>query len=174
VNEHDERAVEHHPCRRWRRHEAEPGRSFGPIIEGRRRELAATRDEMLVGVDRMMHVVRERRHGFPDAGAIRAVPHASRHAGNQRALDLLLQVEHRRVLLPAQRAAERSEVTPGRCGEEVMSPVSQRDGNDAPDVGVERDERHETGLGDPVDRELGSVCAHVGNERERMDDVAQG
>ena len=172
VHDHDIGAIGRGSCRR-RRHESEPGRALGPVAEGGGGELATTGDEMLIGVDRVMHVVGERRDGLPDAGAVRAVPHAARHPGDQRPLDLFLQVEHRRVFLAAQRTPERPELAPGRRREEMVPPVSQCDGNDAPDARVQFDQRHESGLGHPVDRQIRTVRPDVGDERERVDDVAE-
>ena len=136
-------------------------------------ELAATHDEMLIAVDRMMGVVRERGNGLTDARAVGAVPHAARHARDQRALDLFLQIEHGRIFLAPQRSPERREFAPRRNGEGTLPPAAQRDRNDAPDARMELQQRNESGLGDPVDRELGAVCPHVGDDGQRMDDVAE-
>ncbi len=52
-------------------------------------------------------------------------------------------------------------------------PAAERDGNHASHVAVERDQRRECFLGDPVERELRAMRADVGDERERVNDVAE-
>ena len=89
-------------------------------------------------------------------------------------LTLLLQVEHGRVFLAPQRVTERREFAPRRRGEGTMPPAAQCDGNDAAQAGMELQQRNESGFGDPVDRELRTVRPHVGDDGQRMDDVAEG
>ena len=88
-----------------RRLEAESRRTLDLVTERGGGELATAHDEVLVAVDRVMGVVHERGNGLPDARAVGAVPHAARHARDQRALDLFLQVEHGRVFVAPQCAA---------------------------------------------------------------------
>ncbi len=90
-----------------------------------------------------------------------------------RALDLLLQVEHGDVGVATQFAPERRGLAPRRRVERMVPPAAERDRNHAPDSAIERDERCEGVLGDPVDRKLRAMLADVGDERERVDDVAQ-
>ena len=128
---------------------------------------------MLIGIDRVMHVVQERGDRLADARAVRAVPHAARHARDQRALDLFLQIEHGRVFVASQRVAERRDFAPRRRDEGTMPPVAHRDRNDAPQAGMKLQQRDESAFGDPVDRELGPVRADVGDDGQRMDDVTE-
>jgi hypothetical protein len=55
----------------------------------------------------------------------------------------------------------------------VTAPSPKRDGNDAPNAGIERDERREALLGHPIDGGSGALFAHVGDERQRVDDVSE-
>jgi hypothetical protein len=129
---------------------------------------------MLVRVDRVMPVVQERGDGFPDAHAVRAVPHAARYARDHRALDLLLEIEHGRIFLAPQGMTERREFAPRRCGEGTMPPAAQCDGNDSAQTWMELQQRNESGFGDPVDRELRAVRPHISHDGQRMDDVTEG
>ena len=54
-----------------------------------------------------------------------------------------------------------------------MAPASERNRDYTPHVRIERDDLGEGLLGDPIDRELRPVPSHVGNQRERVDDIAQ-
>ena len=58
-------------------------------------------------------------------------------------------------------------------GQRRAPPAPQRERDDAADVGAQRDERREPGLGDPVDRQRRAVRADVGNDGERVDDIAE-
>ena len=154
--------------------EAEARRAVDAIAERGGGELAATDDEMLVGIDRVMDVVQQRGDRLADARAVRAVPHAARHARDQRALDLLLQVEHGRVFVASQRiggtraTSRHVDAANGRCRQWRSATGTMRR-----TPGCSSSKRDESALGDPVDRELRPVRADVGDDRERMDDVAE-
>ena len=115
MKERDERTIGQHPGRSRRRLEAESRWTLDPVTERSGGELAAPHDEVLVAVDRVVSVVRERGYRLPDARTVGAVPLAARHARDQRALDLLLQVEHGRILVAPQCLPERCEFAPRRC-----------------------------------------------------------
>ncbi len=69
----------------------------GAITERGAGETAAALDEVQIARNAMMHVVAERCERLADARAVEAVAASPRHPRDQRALDLLLQVEDRRV-----------------------------------------------------------------------------
>ncbi len=100
-------------------------------------------------------------------------PHAARALRDQRALDLLLQVEDGGIVFHAQRAPEPGDLAPGRGGKRRTTPATQRDGNHSPHVRIERDDLGKGLLRNPIHGDLGPVPLHVRNERERVDDVAE-
>ncbi len=166
------RTVRHHAAGRQRgRDEPEARRTVDGIAQRRRGELSAAVDQVLVRVDRVMDVVCERRDRLADAGAVGSVSRAAREPRDERTFHLLLQVEHGRVLVATEVGAERGHLAPRRPREQAPAPAAQRDGNHAPHAGIERDERRETLLGNPVHGEPGTLLVHVGDERQRVDDV---
>ena len=86
--------------RACRRHEVPARRSRRPRSPARpprsARALSMKCWSRSIGV---VHVVEQRRERLADVPAVEAVPRASRHARDERALDLLLQVEDRVVAL---------------------------------------------------------------------------
>ena len=126
-----------------------------------------------MGIDRVVMAMRKCGNRLADARAIGPVTRAAGEPRQIGALDLLLQVEHGDIVFASQRAAEPSRLAPGFGIERAVPPAAERNRNHPADATVERDKRHERVFGDPVDRELRAMLADVGDERERMDDVAQ-
>ena len=79
-----------------RRDQVEARRSVGRVAESRRGELPAAVDQMLRRIDPVRATIGPARRGLADAGAIGAVHRPAREPRHQRALDLLLQIEHQR------------------------------------------------------------------------------
>ena len=77
-----------------RRDQVEVRRSIERVAESRRGELAATVDQMLRRIDPVAATVGPARRGLADAGAIGPVHRPAREPRQQRAFDLLLQIEH--------------------------------------------------------------------------------
>ncbi len=128
---------------------------------------------MLRGVDAMVHVVRQGRDRFANALPVRTVPDPARGLRDQRALHLFLQVEHGSVVIAAQSAPKRRHLTPRRWRSGRAAPAPQRDRDDPPHIRIERDDFGERLLGDPVDGDFRPVPPHVGDQCERVNDVAQ-
>jgi hypothetical protein len=120
-----------------------------------------------------MVVVHESRDRLANARAIRSVAPAARKRRDQCALHLLLEVEDREVSLVTQLAAKRRPFAPRRARREVMPPASKTDRDRAAYTSFHRDQRRVSLLGDPVDRELRAVGSDVGDDRQRVDDIAQ-
>ena len=55
----------------------------------------------------------------------------------------------------------------------MVSPPAERDRNHVPDSAIESHERRERVFCNPVDRKLGTMLMDVGDQCERVDDVAQ-
>ena len=89
---------------RW--HEPVTRRTLDAVAERRARELPAAVDQVLAGIDRMVRVVRQRGDRLADARAVGPMGRPAGGCGDQRALHLLLQVEHRDIALPPQVDAE--------------------------------------------------------------------
>ena len=62
---------------------------------------------------------------------------------------------------------------PRRCVERAMSPPPHRDRDDPPDAGMEFEQPDESAFRHPVDRELRPVRSNVGDDRQRVHDVAE-
>src|SRR5204863_2092058 len=118
-----------------------------------RGELPAAVDQMLYRIDPVAATVAEARRGLAYAGAVGPVHRAAREPRQQRALDLLLQIEHQVVTIAGQREAESRGLAPGRALEHLVTPAAQRDRNDAVDTAMHCKQRRKSFLGDPVDRD---------------------
>ena len=174
VKEDHVRPFGHHAgAAEHRRDEPETSRAFGAIAEGGSGELPAAVDQVLVRLDRVMNVVRKRGNRLANAGAVRTVAHAARESRDQRAFDLLLQIENGAVALAAQIVAEARQLPPRRRMQKLVAPSSKRDGHDAANAAIERDERSEALFDHPIDGGPRSMCADIGDERRRMDDVSE-
>jgi hypothetical protein len=174
------RRVQHddvRPVRRagpWRRHAQVPARRrVGRIVERCTGELPAARDEVQVSRNAVMDVVEECCERLANARPVEAVPHAARRAGDQRAFHLLLKVEDRGIPRLAQRVAKRIDVAPRGSREWRASPPAQSERDHAAYVGAKRDQGREAGLGNPVDCKVRMCAPDVGNDRQRIDDIAK-
>ena len=98
-----------------RRDQVEVRRSLGRVAERGRGELPAAIDQMLCRIDPVAVTVAEARRGLADAGAVGTVHRPAREPRQQRALHLLLQIEHQIVTIAGQRAAESRGLAPGRA-----------------------------------------------------------
>ncbi len=106
VEEHDVRAIGQRAGRRQAARRARSAAVRRRRSRARpRRAGGSGRSKCWSRVDRVVHVVGERRERLADARAVGAVPRAAREPRDQRALHLLLQIEHRVV---ARRAADRA------------------------------------------------------------------
>ena len=141
------------------RREVPAGRTVDRVAERRCGHCPALVDEVLVAVDRVMHVVEPCRDRLAHVRAVEAVPRPARHARDDGALDLLLQVEDRVVAFAAQRAAKRGELAPRRRRERRAAPAAKRDRHDAADARVERDQRRRTLLPRPNRSPAPGACA---------------
>ena len=72
-----------------------------------------------------------------------------------------------------QRISEGADFAPRRQDEGVLPPMTHGDRHDTPHAGMQAQKRDETPLRDPINGELRPVGADVGNNRERVDDIAQ-
>ncbi len=114
MQEHEVRPLRDRRIRRWRRRgDAEARRTVGPIAERRGSELSAAVDQVLVGIDRVVVIVGERGDRLADARAIGSVPRSPRVSRDERALHLLLQIEHGGVPFAAKVAAKGGHLAPG-------------------------------------------------------------
>ncbi len=121
----------------------------------------------------MVHIVDECCYRFADVRAIEAVPHAVREPRDERALDLFLQVQDRVIALLPQRTAKGGHFVPGRPRERRVAPPAQRQRHDAANTWVEAHQVDKGVLGNPVDRKAGTVDGDIGQQRQRIDDVAE-
>ena len=128
---------------------------------------------MQAATDRMLVLVEQRGERLPQRRAVRAVARAVRQQCQQRALQLLLQVDDRDITLAPQIVAKGAELAPRRRRERTSAPASQRDRNHAAHARMQRHQRREGLLGDPVDGEFRPVAADVVDQREGVHDVAE-
>jgi hypothetical protein len=111
-----------------RRNQPEARRAVDRVAQRRADQLPAAVLEVLPARDRMADVVPQRRQRFARAAHAGPVAGPARHRRQQRALDLLLQVDHRRVALAAQVGAEGRELAPRGRGEQLSAPAADATG----------------------------------------------
>ena len=128
---------------------------------------------MLRRIDPVAATIAQACRGLADAGAVGTMHRPAREPGQQRALDLLLQIEHQIVTIADQYAAESRGFTPGRAVEDLVPPATQRDRDDAIDTAMHGEQRRKSFLGDPVDRDAGTMSPDVVHDRQSMHDVAE-
>src|SRR5437773_10052573 len=148
--------------RRYARDDVPARRAVQRVSECGGGQVAAALDEVQVARQRMMNIMRERGDGLADAAPIEAVTASARGARNQCAFDLFLQVEDCRISVFLELAPKRSDFPPRHSRQGRLAPAPQGEGNDVAYVRAHVDERHETALGDPIDRKLGLVPPNVG------------
>src|SRR5204862_7806180 len=85
----------------------------------------------------------------------------------------LLQVDHDIVRRELELAAEDAELAPGAAHKHGPAPAAQREWNDAAYAAIERDQRSELLLGNPVDLDTGTMTLEVVHDRQRMHDIHQ-
>ena len=130
-------------------------------------------DEVEVARHAMMDVVEERRERLANARAIETVPPSASDARDQRTLQLFLQIEDHAIARGPKVAPERRDFPPRARRERRLAPATKREGYDAAHVGTHLDELHETAFCHPVDRSSRTLPKDVGNDRKRVNDVAE-
>ena len=116
----------------------------------------------------------QRRDRLADVRRSKPWRRPSRHARDERALDLLLQVEDRVVALArAARGGKRRTRASVARRSGALAPAPKRHRHDAADARVERDQRDEGLLGDPVDRRRRARARRRRDQRQRVHDIAE-
>ncbi len=123
--------------------------------------------------DRVMAIVQNGGGGLAYRLTREAVPGTVRETRHHCTFELLLQVEHGVVALPAKFAPEARELPPGIAFGHVVPPAPQRDGNDVADARMQAHQWCECLLGNPVDGQVGCVPGDVGDDGQRMHDIAE-
>src|SRR5262249_61426245 len=98
---------------------------------------------MLLRIDAMTMTIEHRDHGLAHAFPIRTVHRSAGERGDERALDLLLKIEHGVVALSRDLAAEAREFAPRRTREKIVAPAPQSDRNRAAHAAIQANEIRE-------------------------------
>src|SRR5205085_4581565 len=101
-------------------------RTVDRVTERSRREASAARNEVQIARHAMVGIVHERRDRLARSRSIKSVAAATCPTRNQRALDLLLQIENRFIALRFDVAAKRCDFTPCRSRHRCLTPAPQR------------------------------------------------
>ncbi len=128
---------------------------------------------MLARFDTVPVAIEQRRHRLVCAGVIRSVHRPLRKPGDQRALDLLLQVDDRIVAFVHEFVPERLHLAPGCARQQPMPPAPQGDGDDTAHAMIQAHQRRERLFGNPVDAQIRAMAAHIVHHRQGMHDIAQ-
>src|SRR5207244_6201202 len=117
--------------------------------------------------------VREGGGRLANATAIGAVHGSMSEPGDGSALDLLLQIDHRIIVLTPEIPVERADFTPCRSCQHLATPAAQSDRDDVAHAMIERHDRCKGFFGYPVDGKPGPVAVQVVHDGQRMNDIAQ-
>ncbi len=134
---------------------------------------AAAVDQMLLRVDAVGVAIKQRGRRLTDGAAMRPVHRPARKPGDQRTLDLLLQIDDRVVTIVDKFASKHFHLAPGRVREHASAPAAQGDGDDAADAAVQAHQRGKRLLGDPVDNQVPAMPVQIMHDRQGVHDVAQ-
>ena len=133
------------------RGEIEPRRALRLVAQHVARQTPAAKNQMLARFDTVPVAIEQRRHRLVCAGVIRPVHRPLRKPGDQRALDLLLQVDDRIVAFVHEFVPERLHLAPGGARQQPIPPAPQGDGDDTAHAMIQAHQRRERLFGNPVD-----------------------
>ena len=154
----------------WRRN-AIVHRIIRGVAEGAAGQQAIAHHRVLVFFDPQRFVIEQRSQRFAGALPVEAAVGALGKAGNDRAFDQPLGVEHYVISLAAQVFDESRYLGVHGAAEQVLAPASHGDGNDFPHARMQGRNAGEGFFHHPVDFGFREMGANVADDGQVVDDI---